>query len=66
MKKVLILYKANKPIRKNRPFETRNMQTQIEKLFIKGEGKGIKFYRTPLYSFDFKKKEFYQGMVFSK
>jgi glutathione synthase/RimK-type ligase-like ATP-grasp enzyme len=64
MKKVLILYKANKPINKNKPFQTRNTQTQIEKLFIKGEEKGIKFYRAPLYSFDYKKKNFTKGWSF--
>ena len=64
MKKVLIIFKANKAIDKNKPFQTYSTQMQIEKLFVKGEEKGIKFYRAPLYSFDNKKKNFAKGWSF--
>ena len=64
MKKVLIVFKANKAINKNKPFQTHSTQMQIEKLFVKGEERGIKFYRAPLYSFDYKKKNFNRGWSF--
>ncbi len=65
LKKILILYYSkNENIENKKPFDTQKTRLSIERLFAEGEKGRIKFYRTPLYLYDEKKKYFKKAWSF--